>query len=129
MNAYKPKSYATATAGATVPIGPRSDTFFGMGTVSFPHNGVDPRKKQNAGDTFFGSAHGVPTIQRGRSNSSPTTPSEIHVAKSGEKKQTNSLFRTKPYEEKNEKILRYVYDYFTQQAEKDRPTKTSESPF
>ena len=125
------ESYATTTAGAPVPIGPRSDTFFGMGTVSFPHNGVNPRKKQNAGDTFFGSAHGVPTTkQRGRSNSSPTTPSEIHVAKSGEKKQTNSLFRTKPCVEKNEKILRYVYDYlFVQQNKKVRPTKTSESPF
>ena len=123
------ESYATTTAGAPVPIGPRSDTFFGMGTVSFPHNGVNPRKKQNAGDTFFGSAHGVPTIQRGRSNSAPTTPSEIDVAKSGKKEQTNSLFRTESYVEKKEKILRYVENSLIPKDGKDLPTITRESPF
>lgn len=122
------ESYATTTAGAPVPIGPRSDTFFGMGTVSFPHNGVNPRKKQNAGDTFFGSAHGVPTIQRGRSNSAPTTPSEIHVAKSGEKKQTNSLFRAQTCVPEDKMWLHAIKSLFPKD-EKDLPTITRESPF
>jgi hypothetical protein len=65
----------------------------------------------------------------GRSNSAPTTIYEIHVAKSGEKEQKNSLFRTKPCVEKNEKIWLHVMNSLLPKDKKDRPTETSESPF
>ena len=66
--------------------------------------------------------------QRGRSNSSPTTPSEIRVAKSGEKEQTNSLFRAQTCVQEDKMWLHAKNSLFPKDK-KDRPTKTSESPF
>ncbi len=65
----------------------------------------------------------------GKSNSAPITIYKIDVAQRGKKEPTKSLFRTKPYVEKEEKMWKYVYDYFAQQDKKDRPKITSESPF
>ena len=90
------------------------------------------RKLYGIGDSPVGSpgrATSEKEVVFGRSNSSPTTPSEIDVAKSGKKEQTNSLFRTESYVEKKEKILRYVENSLIPKDGKDLPTITRESPF
>ena len=108
-------------AGALVPVPISRDSI------------EERRELLGIGDSPVGSpgrATSFSEVVLGRSTSAPTTPSEIHVAKSGEKEQTNSLFRTESYVEKREKKSRYIDElFYLPKDKKDLPTITRESPF
>ena len=131
MNSDKSVSYATATVLHPLTKKPRVKAD-ALVPVPLSRDSIKERRELCG---IGGSPVGSPgratgeKKQRGRSNSSPTTPSEINVAKSGKKEQTNSLFRTKPYVEKNEKIWLHAKNSLFPKAKKDLPTITRESPF